>query len=200
MKLLYPTRNPYVTQSFGAKSSMYLSYHKGTDFRVHNDPKKDIIASQNGTVIQSVTNGADWFYWSQGWKATENYKKGSPFGNYVIIDHNGYYTLYGHLEEVYVKTGEYLEGGKVIGKGGNTGNSKGAHLHFELRVGNNSSSSAINSEPYFVSSLNEIPSWGEDAWEWGMDNGILSDRSYFDDKLTKGEFIVLLNRYHNNLH
>ena len=198
MKLLYPTRNPHITQHFGNKSSMYLTSHKGTDFRVHNDLKKDMIAAQNGTVIEAVTNGEEWFVWNGGWKRTSHYKKGSPFGNYVVIDHGGYFTLYGHLENVYVENGQQVKAGAVIGKGGNTGYSQGAHLHFELRDKKNSSLNAINSEPYFTTSLEEVPEWGKEAWGWGKEKNILSDMSFFDDNLTKGEMMVLLHRYHKN--
>jgi murein DD-endopeptidase MepM/ murein hydrolase activator NlpD len=199
MKLLYPTRNPYITQHFGNRSGMYLSYHKGTDFRVHNDPKREILSAQSGTVITAATNGADWFRLNGGWTRTANYKKGSPFGNHIVIDHGGYFTLYGHLSNVYVAEGDTVKAGSVIGKGGNTGYSQGAHLHFELRNGKNSSSAAINSEPYLTSYLEEeIPEWGKEAWQWGKDKKILSDMSNFDDHLTKGEMMVLLHRYDKN--
>ena len=197
MKLLYPTRNPHITQEYGNKTSMYLSFHKGTDFRVWNDPERQILASANGTVIHVDISGEDWFILSGGrWIRSNNYKKGSSFGNHVIIDHNGYYTLYGHLENVHVKKGDHVKAGHILGKGGNTGYSQGAHLHFELRNGGNSSRNAINAKPYFVSSVeSEIPKWGEEAWNWGQKNGVLSDKSSFDDTLTKGELMVLLKRY-----
>lgn len=198
MKLLYPTRNPHITQHFGNRSGMYLSYHKGTDFRVINDPNREIRAAQTGIVVESVTTGEEWFWYNNGWKRTVNYKKGSPFGNYIVINHNGYFTLYGHLEQVHVNKGDHVKAGDIIGKGGNTGYSQGAHLHFELRNGKNSSSAAMNAEPYFTTHLEEeVPEWGKEAWQWGMDEGILSDKSNFDDQLTKGEMMVLLHRYDN---
>ena len=61
---------------------------------------------------------------------------GSSYGNYVKIKHdNGYYTLYAHLKynSVTVKVGDRVLKGQVIGYMGNTGYSKGAHLHFEVR-------------------------------------------------------------------
>ena len=60
----------------------------------------------------------------------------ASYGNYCIISHgNGYATLYAHQKQLpLVKVGDTVEKGQVIGYVGNTGNSYGAHLHFELRV------------------------------------------------------------------
>lgn len=59
----------------------------------------------------------------------------SGYGNVVIIRHyNGLETLYGHLSLRYVKPGELINAGHVIGLGGSTGRSTGPHLHFETRL------------------------------------------------------------------
>jgi len=43
----------------------------------------------------------------------------------------------------------------------------------------------------------EVPEWGEDAWEWAKKHGIISSQSKFEDPLTKGELIVILHRFNN---
>jgi hypothetical protein len=56
------------------------------------------------------------------------------YGRLIVIDHrNGYRTRYGHLSRIRVKKGKYVRQGELIGNVGNTGRSKGAHLHFEIR-------------------------------------------------------------------
>jgi murein DD-endopeptidase MepM/ murein hydrolase activator NlpD len=57
------------------------------------------------------------------------------YGNYVVIAHSGGWdTLYGHLSTSVVKVGQLVTQGQVVGLEGSTGNSTGAHVHFELRI------------------------------------------------------------------
>jgi murein DD-endopeptidase MepM/ murein hydrolase activator NlpD len=57
-------------------------------------------------------------------------------GNHVIINHNnGYYTFYGHLSKTYVKTGQSIERGQIIGGMGQTGFATGTHLHYGVYIG-----------------------------------------------------------------
>ncbi len=56
------------------------------------------------------------------------------YGNVIIIRHaNGLETVYGHLSKILVEAGQLIKAGDLIGLGGNTGRSYGAHLHFEMR-------------------------------------------------------------------
>lgn len=58
------------------------------------------------------------------------------YGNIVQIDHgNGYVTVYAHLSTIFVTQCQTVGQGSAIGLSGNTGNSFGAHLHFEICVG-----------------------------------------------------------------
>lgn len=57
------------------------------------------------------------------------------FGNHAVIAHGrGMITLYGHLDKILVKAGQAVHAGDPIGLEGSTGNSTGAHGHFEVRV------------------------------------------------------------------
>jgi murein DD-endopeptidase MepM/ murein hydrolase activator NlpD len=70
---------------------------------------------------------------------------GSGYGNYVVIAHSGGLdTLYGHLSAAFVKVGQQVVQGQQVGTEGSTGNSTGAHLHFELRI----NQKPVNPAPY----------------------------------------------------
>lgn len=58
------------------------------------------------------------------------------YGNVVQIDHgNGYVSIYAHMSQILVSPCQVVGQGTVVGLSGNTGNSFGAHLHLEVRVG-----------------------------------------------------------------
>jgi LysM repeat protein len=82
------------------------------------------IAAGEGAAIYAADSGVVVF---AGW-ATGGY------GNMVMIDHgNGYQTVYAHLSSVRASCGQSVIQGGTIGYAGSTGNSTGAHLHFEVR-------------------------------------------------------------------
>lgn len=67
------------------------------------------------------------------------------YGNVIQIDHgNGYVTVYAHLSQINVGVCSPVGQGAMIGLSGNTGNSFGAHLHFEIRIG------GTNVNPYDI--------------------------------------------------
>jgi LysM repeat protein len=67
------------------------------------------------------------------------------YGNVVMIDHgNGWVTVYGHLSQINVVPCQGVASGQLIGLAGSTGNSTGAHLHFEIRMGNE------NKNPWYL--------------------------------------------------
>jgi murein DD-endopeptidase MepM/ murein hydrolase activator NlpD len=78
-----------------------------------------ILASASGDVIIARSSG-----WNGG------------YGKYIVIQHpNGTQTLYGHMSDLAVAVDWHVVQGQVIGYIGNTGNSTGRHLHFEIRGG-----------------------------------------------------------------
>ncbi len=150
---LWPTTSSYITAGFGwYNPGGYQSWHSGTDIGVSIGTQ--VFAAASGTVIRAVTvtNDPNGPYTSGGYKdhsfSTAN---GLGYGNYIMLDNgvdsngNRLYTLYGHLSSVNVSVGQTVTQGQVIGYSGNTGNSYGAHLHFEVRV----NGTAVNPMSYF---------------------------------------------------
>ena len=115
--------------------------HKGIDLVKYKGQTSDIIAHSKGKVV-----------WVQKGKKNDTKSTGNAsYGNCVKIKHdNGYYTLYAHLKSVSVKLNDTVEKGQIIGYMGNTGNSYGAHLHFEVR---NTKDIRINPTPYIDADL-----------------------------------------------
>lgn len=61
-------------------------------------------------------------------------KNSQSYGNVVVVRHNnGLETFYAHLSKINVEVGQNLFAGDLVGLGGNTGHSRGSHLHFEVR-------------------------------------------------------------------
>lgn len=102
----------------------YRSNHQAVDVVKKYNQLDTIIAHSEGIVILTQTNQRN----NPG--STGNLS----YGNFIKIKHpNEYYTLYAHLEKIYVKNGQKVKRGEKIGYMGNTGNAYGAHLHFEVR-------------------------------------------------------------------
>ena len=124
----------------------YGDGHVGIDVISANGGKTEVIAHTSGVVHALVDN-----------KVNEKGATGlASYGNYVQIKHDGgYYTLYAHMQKgLKVKKGERVEKGQVLGVMGNTGNSYGEHLHFEVR---NPQNYVINPTEYLEKDLpNEI--------------------------------------------
>jgi len=91
----------------------YTESHRGIDIAAGTGA--NIYASDSGVVV--LAGGV-----------------ASGYGNVIYIDHgNGYSTVYGHLSQINVSVCQGVSRGQLIGLSGSTGNSTGAHLHFEVR-------------------------------------------------------------------
>lgn len=106
-----PSKNNVITSPFGLRWGR--EKHHGID-----------IAGNIGDPI---------FAAESGFASLVSYN--SIYGNYMKLNHGkGVETLYGHCDVMFIKEGEYVTKGQIIGKIGNTGRSTGPHLHFEVRV------------------------------------------------------------------
>lgn len=106
---------------------MWAHKHSGQDFAVPQGT--NVMAAHGGTVVKAGGNGAG---------------DGPAYGNAIVIKHaNGKYSQYAHLSRIDVRVGQVVATGQHIALSGNTGNSSGPHLHFEIRTTPNYGS-AIN--------------------------------------------------------
>jgi len=55
------------------------------------------------------------------------------YGKLVIVENGPYRTYFAHLSKIPVQVGQSVRAGEIVGKSGNTGNSTGPHLHYEVR-------------------------------------------------------------------
>lgn len=89
-----------------------------------------------GTPVMAAEDGTVEIVYHWNGKRTQG--DTNSYGNMVKIRHANWnggtvHTLYAHLNSITVKQGQVVKTGEVIGYSGNTGNSFGAHLHFEVR-------------------------------------------------------------------
>ena len=132
------TQENRITRGFG-------NGHSGVDLGWQTTQTDGILAHSDGKVVFCQT----------GHKNNPGSSGNASYGNCVKLDHgNNYFTLYAHLSDVTVKLGQQVKKGQIIGHMGNTGNSYGAHLHFEVR---NGASHCINPAPYIAADLPGLP-------------------------------------------
>ncbi len=115
---IQPIKNNDLTRiasGFGMRTDPFdksRKMHMGMDFSApRNTP---VYAASNGKIVRADS-------------------RSSGYGKHIRIDHGyGFVTLYAHLNGYNVKRGQNVKKGDIIGFVGNTGRSKGLHLHYEV--------------------------------------------------------------------
>lgn len=113
-KALFPCKEGGITKG-------YSSSHKGIDVGWIDEPNCDIVAIEDGVIVQA-----------------EHSSTGGERGEYCVIEHNDgkhkYWSGYLHLltSSLLVRDGDKVTKGQVIGRRGNTGLSHGTHLHLYM--------------------------------------------------------------------
>jgi len=160
-----PFEGKYVlTQRFGENPDVYAQFgkpgHNGLDYGLPNGTP--VLQAADGMVLKT------------GYE-----EKG--YGHYVIVQHNGFQTLYAHLQVSFCSKGTTVKAGEVIGLSDNTGFSTGSHLHFELRVPGYSGA-------YNRGEVNPLP-FIEDTKEDG--DAVARTASSNDATITRGQMVKL---------
>lgn len=111
----WPTKG-WITSYFGKRKSPFTGrrvMHEGLD-----------IAANTGTPVVATADGII---------TRVDYTPG--YGKMIVIDHGyGYRTIFGHNSKILVKSGQRVKRGDHIALVGNTGQSTGPHVHYELRM------------------------------------------------------------------
>ncbi|MAG11319.1 MAG: hypothetical protein CMI52_00730 [Parcubacteria group bacterium] len=119
--LMWPVPSMYVTSKFHDPGYPFrhIFEHSGTDIRARQSTSLNAAAA--GYVARARDNGMGYSY-------------------IMLIHPQGFSTVYGHVSKMYVKKGEYVQQGDIIGLSGGTPGTRGAgpfvtgpHLHFEVR-------------------------------------------------------------------
>lgn len=115
-----PVTKYTLSATYGRGGGMWASKHSGQDFAV--SVGTNVKAVHKGTVVKAGPNGAG---------------DGPAYGNAIVVKHgtgpSAKYSQYAHLSKVKVHAGQKVDKGQSIALSGNTGNSSGPHLHFEIR-------------------------------------------------------------------
>ena len=115
----HPVEFKKISSGYGYRKDPFTGkkgFHAGIDYLI-----------PVGTEVKSSLNG----------KVLKTEFLDTGYGLNILIDHlNGYYTLYGHLSEIFVKPNQTVKQGQIIGMSGDSGRSTGAHLHFAVKENN----------------------------------------------------------------
>lgn len=116
-----PVKDYKLSAHFAQAGSRWQHKHSGQDFAVNIGTT--VVAAHGGKVVKAGGNGGG---------------DGPAYGNAIVINHgNGTFSQYAHLSRINVKVGQVVKTGQPIALSGNTGNTTGPHLHFEIRTSPN---------------------------------------------------------------
>lgn len=112
-----------VSFPYGVPGPYKYGYHTGQDHSTHGEIGKPCVAVSAGEVVESSDTGGTW---------------GPSYGAIVVVeakvDRTIYRYGYAHLSKRLLEVGAKVRSGQKVGLSGNTGNSSGPHLHFEVRT------------------------------------------------------------------
>jgi murein DD-endopeptidase MepM/ murein hydrolase activator NlpD len=115
---IWPVQGHLIMSSYGQRTDPFSgegAFHKGVD--ISAPAGMDVRATADGIIVH-----AEWV--------------AGGYGRLIVIDHGGgLETYYGHLSKIYVRAGQEVRRGDVVGAVGSTGRATAPHLHYEVRIG-----------------------------------------------------------------
>ena len=178
------TGDAYETSPFGEKRGSYT--HKGVDIvrNVGYNTTATIVAIASGTVtaVKNIVTGVD--------------HVNNVEGNYVVVDHGGgmvtkyYHLKYGSIP-ANIRKGVTVKAGDTLGFMGNTGDSTGAHLHFQFEQ----NGTPIDGAPY-LKGQKVIGGAAKSQLERDLDvlvaNGVIKTPEYWQKTAPKVQYLPKL--------
>lgn len=116
------------TSPFGLREDPFFEvdmHHRGVD--IATVWRAQVVSVADGVVVQHYPPPGT----RQGNTTFQGHR---VYGGMIRIEHEDFETLYAHLSETNVRTGDEVEAGQVIGRVGDTGMSRGQHLHLEMFI------------------------------------------------------------------
>ncbi len=146
-----------ITYRFGSTQSGRRDPHHGVEFL--NGFGTPVLAAADGKVVVAGSD-LDPISPHGAWPILFYGPYSNFYGSLVVIEHSlpeavqaafpdlqgSLYTLYGHLSEISVASGEQVKAGQQVGRVGMAGIATGSHLHFDVRLGGNSYLASRNPE------------------------------------------------------
>lgn len=166
------TGNFKVTCEYKRKGNWLAGFHTGIDLYCDN---LKIYATCNGIV------------------SATGYDK--SYGNYIVVKNyeKDNYHWFCHLSEIYVTVGEKVSRVDVIGKMGNTGNSTGTHLHFEIRIACNCYGKTENPADY-MGIPNKVGSYNSQNYQIEKANNTIKTKKIKTPTYLRNEPTINSNR------
>lgn len=164
----------YLTSDYGYRKDPFLQckkFHDGIDLRCN----RHLIYSMLQGRVEKVVYGS------------------TGYGNHIVTTHGHLRFLYGHLSEIYVKEGEYIDAGKVIALSGQSGKSCGPHLHLAMSRLSEGKWKSVNPKPFIVALNDYIGSL--DSELKNICGGPSSVPIYNNVELTKESLYEALKRH-----
>lgn len=179
-----PLANIFVTSKFGLRNRGTTWWHNGIDLR-----------AAIGTPVYAVADGIV--------KVSHDNKGG--YGLYITLNHGKWGSLYAHLSQYNTFVGQEVKAGQLIGYTGNTGDSDGPHLHFEIRAceykdfwdrckfDNNVFMRCVDPLPYLQELLNKNNISFAEAKRIVQENAELEDKTidYLANDYRYGEALII---------
>lgn len=190
--MIKPT-NGIITSDFGFRIhpiKRTVDFHPGIDYG-HVTTSDPVYAINIGKV-RYINNDVD------------------GYGKYIVVEHDGYCSLYAHLKTILVSNNQEVRAGEKIAIKGTTGSSTGIHLHFEIRdcpyaffwdrLPNGEWKFAIDPEKFFLQSnkeieidLSDVDNYAKKDWEVLVKAGVL-DGTDPKKPLLRQDFAVAIRR------